>query len=324
MESLERRLNILKDSRILVTGGSGYIGSHLIAKLVAEGAHVIAIARHQYKLDRLKKDNAPADIETIKCDVAEPQQVLKVKEQVGNIDYLVHLVMTSPKASGIQDTIRGAQNDIVGTCNVLGYLGQGVKRVCFSSSGEVYGAPKYLPIDEKHPTEPQNYYGVTKLASEAYMRVFSETNCPVIALRFSLVYGAGEPINRAIPQQITATLEGSSPIVYGDGMPERDYVYVEDAAEAILLSLKCKATSNYNVYNISSRQVYKDSEVAEMIIRLCGNNQAPTYDLGKIVRVGYCLDTTAARRDLGYLPKIELEEGIGNEIAWLKGRDNVK
>lgn len=313
-------MSTLRDSRILVIGGSGFIGSHLVAKLTSEGASVVVVARHQDKLDELKKDNANADIEVVTCDVAESQEVLRVKERLGNADFLVHLVMSTPKALSTQDMPRGARNDICGTCNVLSYLGQGVSKVCFLSSAEVYGSPKYLPIDEKHPTEPENYYGVTRLAVEAYTRVFSQTNCPVVILRFSHVYGPSEPPHRTIPKFITTALEGSPPIIYGHGEHQRDYVYVEDATEAILSSLKYDGASNYNVYNISSGQGHKIGQIAEIIVGLCGSAEPPIHDPEKTAREGYVLDISAARRDLHYSPKFSFEEGLKREIAWFKSR----
>jgi UDP-glucose 4-epimerase len=314
-------VSTLRAKRILVTGATGHIGSHLVAKLTSEGARVVAVARHQDKLNELKKANLTADIEVVKCDIGESQEVLRVKEHVGDIDFLVHLASCLPKALSIQEMCCGARSDIVGTCNILSYLGVGARKICFSSSGEVYGLPRYVPIDESHPTEPSNYFGVSKLASEAYMRVFSKTNCPVVTLRFSHVYGPGEYTYRLIPKFITAALNGSPPIIYGHGLHQRDYVYMEDAVEAILLGLKHEEASGYSVYNISSGQGHKISELAETIVGLCGGTQPPIYDPEKTARVGYVSDISAARRDLRYSPKFSLEEGLKREIAYFKSKN---
>ena len=312
-------MSVLSDKRILITGGTGHIGSYLVARLASEAAYLLLVARNNEKLGKLKKANPTGNIETMQCDLANPREVLKVRERTTNIDYLVHLASYVPKISAVQDdALSSAQNDIVATANVLNHFGRGVEKMCLASTLEVYGLTRYLPIDEDHPTEPQSYYGASKLAAEKYVKVFSErNNCPTVILRFASVYGPGETIQRAIPNFIKAILKGNSPIIYGNGSDLRDYVYIEDAVEAIVLALHGK-TTGCNTYNIASGRGYKIREVAELIANLGAWTQPLAYRPRTRNVVDRVFDISAAQRDLHYSPKTSLEEGLQHEIAWFK------
>jgi len=318
-------LSILDSKRVLITGGTGHIGSHLIAKLASESTHLLVVARNKDKLDQLKKTSSASNIEVFPCDLTQPQDVARLRKHTGNIDLFVHLASYVPKISAVQDdALSSAQNNVVATANVLNHFGPSVKKICLASTAEVYGLVKYLPIDECHPAEPQTYYGAGKLAAEKYTKVFSQrNNCPTMILRFASVYGPGETIQRAIPNFIGAALKGSSPVIYGKGLDLRDYVYIDDAVEAIVLALQKKSTGG-TVYNIASGQGYKIKEVAQMIVQLSGGTQPLDYRPATKPAVDYLFDISAAQKDLGYLPKTDLREGLQREIAWFKSRAKVE
>ena len=189
----------------------------------------------------------------------------------------------------------------------------------FCRTAEVYGVPKDLPIGEDHSTEPQSYYGAGKLAAEKCMKVFSQRNeCPAVIPRFASVYGPGEVIEGAIPNFIKATLKNSSPVIYGDGLDLRDYVYIDDAVEAMVLALRWGKTTGCNIYNIASGQGYRIKEVAETITELCGVTCSLVYQPAKRQVADYVFDISAAQKDLGYSPKTSLREGLQREIDWFK------
>ena len=312
-------MSTLNSKRILITGGTGHIGSHLIAKLASEGTHLLVVARNREKLDGLKKTSSASNIEVFPCDLTQPQDVSRLRKRIGNIDFLVHLASYVPKISAVQDdALVSAQNNVVATANVLNHFGSSVKKICLASTAEVYGLTKYLPIDERHPTEPQGYYAAGKLAAEKYAKVFSQrNNCPTVILRFASVYGPGEAAQRTIPSFIKAVLRGSSPVIYGEGLDLRDYVYIDDAVESIVLALQGEI-SGCKVYNIASGQGYAIKEVAKMILNLCRGMQPLVYQPATRQKLDYVFDISAAQRDLQYSPKTSLEEGLRHEIAWFQ------
>lgn len=315
-------MSALGNKRVLITGGTGHIGSHLVRRLASEPTHLLVVARNQAKLDELKIANPTGNIETFPCDLTQPQEMLRVTERFDTIDLLVHLAAAEiPKKSPVgDDALISVQSNVVATINVLNYFSQGVEKICLASATEVYGLPVHLPIDEKHRTDPQSYYGAGKLAAEKYTRVFSEKEgCPVVILRFANVYGPGEATQRTIPNFIRAALQDSSPVIYGDGSNLRDYVYIEDTVEAIVLALQ-KETTGYNVYNIASGQGCRIREVAETITELCGGTRPPIYQPERKQAVDYLFDISAAQKELGYSPKTSLREGLQREITWFKSK----
>lgn len=320
-------MNSLSDKRILITGGTGHIGSHLVARLASEATYLLIVARNKQKLDELKRTNPSVNIEIFPCDLIQSQEVSSVTERVDTIDFVVHLAAAEiPKKSPVGDNaFVSVQSNVLATINVLNYFSQRVEKICLASATAVYGPSMQLPIHENHPVDPQTYYGAGKLAAEKYTSVFSQNKgCPAVILRFAHIYGPGEAAQRTIPNFIEATLKGSSPVIYGDGLDLRDYVYIDDAVEAIILALQKEKTTGCNVYNVASGQGYRIREVAELITKLCGVTRSPIYQPAKRRAADYVFDISAARKDLGYSPKTSLREGLQREIAWFKSGAKAK
>ena len=312
----------LKGKRILITGSTGHIGSHLVARLASEGSHLLAVARDGEKLDQLIKNSSISNIEPVLCNLIQPQEVSQAGERTGSIDFLVHLAAAGiPKKSPVGDNaLYSVENNVMATTNVLNYLSRGAKKICLASATVIYGLPVDLPIDESHPTEPQTYYAAGKLAAEKYVKVFSQkSNCSTVILRFASVYGPGEATQRTIPSFIKAVLRGSSPVIYGEGLDMRDYVYIADVVESIILSLQ-REISGCKVYNIASGQGYAIKELAQMIVNLCKGTQPIVYKPTTGQKFNHIFDISAAKRDLKYSPKTSLEEGLRHEIAWFQSQ----
>ena len=319
-------MSILSNKRILITGATGHIGSYLVARLATKGCRQLAVARNEENLYKLKGANLAGNIGTFVCDFTKSQEVATLAQHIGGYDLLVHLAAAEiPKKSPIGDDILASVEDnVMATINVLRYFGQGVGKICLASATVVYGLPVYLPIDEGHPTEPQSYYAAGKLAAEKYVKVFSErNNCPTIILRFASVYGPGEAAQRTIPGFIKAVLKGSAPVIYGEGLDVRDYVYIDDAVEGIILALEGEI-SGFRIYNIASGQGHTIKGVAEMVVDLCSGTQPLIYQPSGQEALDYVFDISAVQRDLHYSPKTSLREGLRREIAWFRSAAKVE
>lgn len=314
-------MRVLSDKRILITGGTGHVGTSLVRRLASEATQMLVVARNREKLEELKQANPAGNIDTFQCDLAESQDVLKLRKATGNVDIVLHMASFVPKISATQDEASSSVcNNITTTVNLLEHFGPASRKICLVSTAEVYGVPRFSPITEDHVTEPLSYYGIGKMAAEHYVRVFSQKkSCPAVVLRFASVYGPGEVIQRAIPNFIRTTLQGSSPVIFGDGSDMRDFVYIDDAVEGIVLALK-KENTGCHTYNIASGQGYSIREIAETIVELCGVTSPPAYQPAQKRAMDYLFDISAAKKDLGYSPRTGLREGLEREIAWFRSK----
>lgn len=230
--------------------------------------------------------------------------------EIGQVDVLVHLAAYVPrsKAQEYDDALKCVMTNVLGTCNLLHHVGALSRRIILISTLEVYGPPESIPISESHRTNPTSYYGASKLAAEHYLSVFCERNHKsCIILRLATVYGPGEPYRRAIPNFIRNARKGEQLTVYGDGSDIRDYLFIEDAVEAIMLTIRNRATG---IYNIASGTGHSIREVAERIVTISGGHSRITYRPSGGQPTTIILDTTKARKELGFSAKVGLVEGL--------------
>ena len=324
---------------VLVTGGAGFIGSHLAEEYLANKARKVVIL-DDFSTGTMKnlehiKDNRLKIVEGSVLDEEKLNHIVK-DEQTQIID---HLAAELEVYTGIKDSKKDASINIFGTLNVLNAaLQNNVKKVLFASSGAVYGEAKYVPIDENHPLEPHWPYGVSKLSAERYVLQYHKLfGLNTTAFRYSIVYGPREWFGRVLTMFIKRIfLEDKPPVVFGDGKQVRDFVYVKDVARAHILAIENDASEG-QVFNIGSGRGIPIGELARLLIDISSKELEVIYDnppegepsrfqperirlLGELKRL--VLSCDKAEKVLGWSPSVSFRDGVLEEINWLKRNQN--
>jgi len=267
-----------KYHQALVTGGAGFIGSHLCEELASRGFPVISIddysAGKKLNLKHLKKY---ANFTEAKCDITDMKRLPRYFKDV---DIVFHNA-ASKKSVCLIDPRRDLEVNGTGTFNLLELAKKyKIKKFVHASTGSVYGEPKYFPTDEKHPTNPVSYYGVSKLAAEKYVQIFQkESGLDTTILRYFHVYGTRQESNEfggVVAIFIRHLLEGKPPVIFGTGKQERSFTYVEDIVKAnLLVAIKKEATGE--IYNCASGIKVTINDLAREIIKAFGQDLKPVY-----------------------------------------------
>jgi len=295
--------------RFLVTGGAGFIGSHIAKKLMAKGDVTI--------FDNLTvgtKDNVPAGCEFIIGDIRDRD---RLSEAMKDVDIVFHNA-AFVSIRGSFDKLRDDLNtNCIGTLNVLETAAaQDVRKIIFASSMAVYGKPEHLPVRELHPLNPISPYGLSKARGELYCKIFDEKyGLKSVILRYFNTYGIGQtpsPYVGVITTFIDQALKKKPLTVFGDGDQTRDFVWVEDVANANVLA----AFSNVmGAFNIGSGVEVSINQLANMIMnRLGGRSVYLDKPDGEISRI--FADISKARKMLNYRPRGELEKLLPSLIDW--------
>ena len=315
----------ISGSKILVTGGAGLIGSHLVDLLVAEGAKVVVYdSLIRGKIEHLEKAEQKGQVELVKADLRDLEAI---KEAMQGADYAFHFAAAWLRRC--QDQPRFSVDvNIIGTFNLLDACVQaGVKKLVASSSSSVYGEGSYLPTDEEHPFNNDLFYGAAKVANEQHYRCFyKKYGLDFVALRYLNIYGPRQPFMAAYMDVIMHFLnridQDLPPIIRGDGTATVDLVFVEDAARANLIALKSEVTNEF--FNVASGKETTVRELAETLIRLRGKEGKlePKYeemDSGLVTR--RCGGAEKAKKMLGFECQVSVEDGLTKVIEW---REEVK
>lgn len=315
----------LSAAKVLVTGGAGLVGSHIVDELVKEGAHVVVYDSFiRGRMDHLEKAQARGRVDVVQADVRDRDAL---RQSMKGVHYVFHQAAA---------WLRACQNDprlsidvnVVGTFNVLeACVEAGVKKVVAASSSSVYGEGLYLPTDEKHPYNNDLFYGASKVANEQYYRAFyKKYGLDYVAFRYLNVYGPRQPFEAAYMDVIMHFLNridaDEPPVVRGDGSATVDLVFVEDVARANLTALKSPVTDEY--FNVASGVETTLKELAYLLIRLRGKQgklepKFETLDSGLVTRRWGC--PKKAKEMLGFVTTTSVEEGMRKVIAW---RETIK
>ena len=300
----------------VVTGGAGFIGSHVVDRLVEDGYRVTVID----DLSSGTRENLPSGIDLVVADVTSDAAADAIRNAAPEL--VVHTAAQISVSVSAREPLMDARINVLGTVNVLeAARASGTKKfVFFSSGGTVYGQPKDLPVSESQPTGPENPYGTSKLAGEEYLAMYRRAfGFESTVLRLANVYGPRQdPHGEAGVVAIfaLAMLAGKPITIFGDGNDERDYVYVSDVVDAVIAAA---APGGPHRCNIGSGAGTNVNELCTRLSKLTGYALEPQYGPprpGDIHAIS--LDATLARTELGWTPKVDLETGLTRTVEFFR------
>ena len=302
--------------KALVTGGAGFIGSHLVDALLSEGIHVRVLD----DLSAGAAENVADGAELLLGDVADEATARKAVE---GVDVVFHQAAHRAVLRSVDNPIATDLANTHGTVTVLkAAVDAGVRRVIYASSSSVYGGAEQLPTAEWAPTIPRSPYAVTKLTGEHYCRVFSELfGLETVSLRYFNVFGPRQRPDSAyaavIPLFLDAARRGEPPVVHGDGRQTRAFAYVSDVVDANLAAASApRHVALGQAYNVAGRTSESLLGLLEVMGRIVGPVPTPIHTDPRPGDVRHTsADLTAARVALGYEPKVTLEEGLRRTAA---------
>lgn len=303
---------------VLVTGATGFIGSHLVERLVLLGADVtVAASTLGWRpiIPSLVRDGR---VHFVKLGAFwNSASVKRVRSEFNGVEYVVHLGYAMPRGkSSLETAAEDARRNVLGTLTFAQQLPASVSSVCFASSAMVYGSHPSLPVSETDAVHPVTAYAIGKLATERYLRLWAQESGRTLSiLRYATVYGPMETVPRAIPNFIRRILAGRSPVIYGEGDDTRDYVHVLDVVDATLVAL-ARDNRATEIYNVGTGKGRTTREIAEQIIQLVGRPIVPRYEPANGESFKMICDIAKARGELGYEPRIGLHEGLVDEIRY--------
>jgi UDP-glucose 4-epimerase len=300
--------------RVLVTGGAGFIGSHTVDRLLAEDLDVIVLdSLRSGSLENISHHFGEKGFRFVRGDVRDAHVV---EDLVSRVDYVVHLAALVSVPESLRDPVLTHDINVNGTLNLLkASVDYGVERFVYASSCAIYGNAEKLPIKEDCPAKPVSPYGISKLTAENYVRkYFEDFGLETVCLRYFNVYGprqAHSDYSGVITQFIKRVKEDLPLVIFGDGEQTRDFVYVEDVAEANLLTLKCKNIAG-EVFNIGTGVATSINQLANMLLEIANkrdlkivHGEAREGDVRHSVA-----DISKASKKLGFTPKITLKNGL--------------
>jgi nucleoside-diphosphate-sugar epimerase len=308
--------------RVLVTGGGGFIGHHLIAALLARGDEVAVIDDFSTG-DRARLAPVLDRITLVEGSILDQEAL---DEAVRSCEVILHEAAIPSVARSVADPLRSDRANVEGTIQVmLAAVRHGVRRVVYAGSSSVYGVPDSLPCVETFRPKPESPYGVSKLAAEMYVRTIGRLHgVETITLRYFNVFGPGQDPNSeyaaVVPKFTTAVLEGRRPTINGTGEVSRDFTYIDNVVSANLLAADGHGTSGITC-NIACGDRHDLLELLDAICRAAGRAVDPIFGPPRPGDIVHSLaDISVARRELGYEPLVSFDEGIARTVAWFGDR----
>jgi UDP-glucose 4-epimerase len=303
---------------ILVTGGAGFIGSHLVDAYVADGHHVVVID----DLSSGVKENVNPKAEFYKLDIRN-QEVAQVFQR-HSFDVVNHHAAQMDVRRSVADPKFDASVNVIGGLNIFESARQsGVKKIIFSSTGgAIYGEQDFFPADEGHPVRPLSPYGITKFVTEKYLFYYKEVHgIDHVVLRYANVYGPRQnPHGEAGVVAIFAKkmLQRENPVINGDGKQTRDYTYVGDVVKANLLALKYSGSNTFNIGTGIETDVTQLFQILRGLLNpACPEVHGPAM-IGEQLRS--VISSAKIRRELGWSPDVGLSEGLKMTAEFFKNK----
>ena len=320
----------LKNKKVLVTGSDGFIGSHLVEKLVDEGAVVRAFVCYNSLnswgwLEALP----PERLDSIEVFAGDIRDQGRVHAALQGMDAVFHLAALIGMPCSYHSPESYVSTNVTGTLNVLlSARAHGLERVLVTSTSEVYSSARYVPIDEAHPLSPQSPYSATKIAADGLAESFHRSfGLPVVIARPFNAYGPRQSARAVIPTIISQLLNGAE-VRLGSLHPRRDFNYVEDIARGMIALAECDKAVGMTV-NIGSGREISMQELAEGLINIVRPGARIMTETGRerpakseVERL--LCDNSLIKKLTGWSPSIELEEGLQKTIGWMRDEGSVR
>ena len=304
--------------KAIVTGGAGFIGSHLAERLVELGHQVIIIDDlSSGKIENMDKLLSGKKAEFIQGSITD---ISLLKRLFKDADYVFHLAAVTSVPRSIDNPQASHEVNVNGTLNVLmAARDNSVRRLVLASSAAVYGDTPTLPQKENMTPRPLSPYAVAKLVGEYYCQVFTGIyNLPSVCLRYFNVYGPRQDVNSAyaavIPRFIQDVRQGNAPVIFGDGEQTRDFAFVKDVVEANILAVQSDITG---IFNIGGGESVTINRLAELIVELVGSHVKPIYREPRPGDIKYSLADISRARAFGFKPEYNLKQGLAETIRLL-------
>jgi len=303
--------------KILVTGGAGFIGSHVVDAYVGAGHQVVVV--DSLATGRRERVNPAAQFYPLDIRSPELRDVFERERP----DVVNHHAAQASVIASINDPRTDAEVNALGTLNLCNLcVGFGVRRLVFASTGgAIYGNPQHIPADEQHPTTPLSPYGIHKLVGEHYVRYFGSTGMTWAILRYANVYGPRQdPFGEAGVVAIftRALLDRKAPTIFGDGKQTRDFIFVEDVARANLLAATVPTSDLANIATGAETSV---NEIFRHLAELTGFHGTPVYAAarpGEVYRIA--LNPAHVKQWLRWMPQTGLVDGLRTTVEWFRER----
>jgi len=308
--------------RILITGGAGFIGSHLTEDFVKNGYSVKIIDDFSSgSVNNILGLFNYKNFKMIRGSITDKEVLRKA---TSNVDVIFHLAAQVHVDRSIIEPRHTFEVNTLGTLNILdAALENDIELVVYASSSEVYGSAKYVPMDEDHPLNPASPYAASKAAADRLCFSYYNTyKMPIVVVRCFNTYGPRQKDTgyaAAIPKFIRRALSGLPPVIYGDGKQTRDYMYIKDAVNAYKLVLKSYENVLGKAVNFGTGKEITILKLAKTILDLCGDDVTPTHvapRAGEVKRL--CADISLAKKELNFTPKYTIETGLKQFLKWYK------
>jgi nucleoside-diphosphate-sugar epimerase len=304
----------------LITGGAGFIGSHLVHELLARGERVRVID----DLSSGRLENLAGAFDRLQFANADICDLDRIRPLFEGADYVVHLAARSSVALSIEDPVTSTAVNIGGTVKVLVAARDArVKRVVFADSAAVYGDNPALPRLESQPPQPLSPYALTKLTGEYFCRIFTDVfGLEAVPLRFFNIFGPRQnphsPYTGVLSKFIVSYLTGETPVIFGDGEQSRDFTYVANVVDAVTRACTA-AEAPGRAINVGTGASFTLNQTIAVLNGIFGRQVEPRYAPARPGDVRHSrADVTLARELLGYEPKVSFEEGLRLTVDWCR------
>lgn len=304
-------MNNLENMTILVTGATGFIGSHLVKKLMSiNNTHLLLLSRQDCHAHE-------ENVKWLKADMKDLNSAFWKRCNIPHIDVVFHLgAFTPKKKSNANNIIDIFDDNLIGTRNLLESLPSGVEKLIFASTSDVYAPVSHNEVlTEKSSLNPGGLYGASKLFCEKLVSVWADKNkCICTILRYGHIFGPGEDaFDKLIPLVIKQLSSNKPPTVYGVGMALRDYLYVAEVVEVTIRA--AQAQCNIGPINIVRGESCSIREIVEILIRQTGANVDINFITDKNHGISFRFDNTAMKSELGTWPLVSIHDGLLEEVT---------